>query len=145
MSPATLQGLRLKLVLLAQGGRMLALESRLVRGCRQQPPQPQRTDTPVIQLDQFADVDTGHTPPLLLELKQDAGPVVGLWSGTADLIEVPATAIAPLPPSIATRKLWPALKALVIMDDQVVPLLDVSMLSATWDNKSGPPTSSEGR
>ncbi len=131
MTGGTLQGRQLRLVLLAHGQQCLALESRLVAGCHRltghQPPEAQ-----TICLDRLLNLPDSASAgqQLLLELKQGGTTVFGLWSGSADLIEVAAAAIHPLPPVLSARKHWPALTALLLMNDQgIIPLFDVEKIA----------------
>lgn len=131
MTGVTLQGQLLRLVLLVQRQQRLALESRLVAGCQRLTGK-QPSEAEAICLDRLLNRPDGTNleQQLLLELKQGGTTVFGLWSGSADLIEVAASAIHPLPPVLSARKHWPALKALLLMDDQgIIPLLDVEKIA----------------
>lgn len=100
-----LEELNLSLVLVHQAQQTLALESRWVLGCQ-----------------------TLQGQQLLTLKSSDAGSRYLHVSGDVEFIEVAATQLHPLPALMQARKTWPAVKALVEYQGQLLVLLDVLLL-----------------
>ncbi len=132
---------QLPLVLLHTAGLKLALEARWVVGCSRLAAknQPLNTSGDLYQLKALL----GYGKPApdeeerLMTLRSQTGAAWQLhFTGSIELIEATAASLHPLPPLLASRRLWQAAKALFFYQDQCNLLLDADQLKAQLDAAS---------
>jgi len=128
---AELEQLLLPLVILHQQGQSLVLESSRVVGCRlQSSADDDHTGNQVVDAaslwPQPIRPQTGRWQLLTLKGRQDYWQL--RFQGEVELTELPAPCLYPLPVLMEARKTWPAVKALVAYQQQLLVLLDALKL-----------------
>ncbi|MDR9469156.1 hypothetical protein [Marinospirillum sp.] len=121
-----LQQLSLPLVLLHQGRQTLALESRWVLGCHAF--RSSEAATGVVDAARLWPQPPTPSQQQLMTLKTPSGGWYLRFHGEVEFVELPATQLHALPELMQARKTWPAVKALVEYQGQLLVLLDALSL-----------------
>jgi|AntRauTorckE6833_2_1112554.scaffolds.fasta_scaffold07185_3 hypothetical protein len=123
-----LEQLNLPLVLVHQGQQTLALESRWVLGCHAF-----RSSQTAIRIVEAAHLwsqpsTAAQSRQQLMALKTSTGAWYLRFCGEVEFIELPARQLYALPDLMQARKTWPAVKALVEYQGELLVLLDALLL-----------------